>query len=313
MFEWRLPLRKLLIRLLKWIKKKPSKTSVRRNDVFLGHKIHMPVWAVSSLTFLILYWILFLELGLNWNNALGIFLFISLLIFSTRFYLQRCAPEVISNNNRLALLSVIASVIVLFMVMVVELKLTMPGISPYIVPVPAAAMLATILLGSSSAGIIVLFLSIILSVLNGFDFNYFFVALVGGITGIGSVLGVRNRRDFRRAGLFVNIANIMAILILGFLQDVSPFIIGKNCLWGVGNGFLSVILAIGLLPYLENAFFITTDIKLLELADFNQPLLKRLMLEAPGTYHHSLLVGNLVETASEVIGANSLLARVGAY
>ncbi len=313
MFEWRLPLRKLLLRLLRGIKKKSSKTSVRRNGVFLEHKMRMPIWAVGTLTFFILYWILFLELGLSWNNAIGIFIFVSLLIFGSRFYLHRYSPEIISNNNRLALLSVIASVIVLFMVMVVELKMTIPGISPYIVPIPAAAMLVTILLGSSPAVMIVFALSMILSVLNGFNFNCFFVGFIGGLTGIGSVLGVRNRKDFMRAGLFINIANILSILILGFLQNTSPFIIGKNFLWGIGNGFLSVILAIGLLPYLENLFSITTDIKLLELADFNQPLLKRLMLEAPGTYHHSLLVGNLVETAAEIIGANPLLARVGAY
>ena len=209
MFEWRLPLRKLLLRLLQVIKKKPSKASVRRNGVFLEHKMRMPIWAVGSLTFFILYWILFLELGLSWNNAIGIFIFVSLLIFGSRFYLHRYSPEIISNNNRLALLSVIASVIVLFMVMVVELKMTIPGISPYIVPIPAAAMLVTILLGSSSAVMIVFALSMILSVLNGFNFNCFFVGFIGGLTGIGSVLVVRNRKDFTHAGLFINIANIL--------------------------------------------------------------------------------------------------------
>ena len=88
---------------------------------------------------------------------------------------------------------------------------------------------------------------------------------------------------------------------------------GSNLLSGIINGFLSVILTIGLLPYLESVFSLTTNIRLLELGDFNQPHLKRLMLEAPGTYHHSLLVANLAEAAADVIGANSLLARVGAY
>ena len=313
MFEWRSVLRKSLLRLLKWTRRKPQKTSVWRNESFLYHKLRMPVWSVGVLTFFVLYWILFLELGLNWRNAFGVLIFISLMIFWTRFYLRRCSPEILSDNNRIALLSTIVGILILIMIMVVELTEIIPEISPYIVPVPAAAMLVTILLGGSSAIIVVLFLSIILSALNNFDFNYLFVSLVGGMAGIGSVLRMRNRKDLMRAGLFINITNILSMLILGLLQNVFPLQIGKNFLWGIGNGFLSVILTTGILPYLESAFSIATNIKLLELADFNQPVLKRLMLEAPGTYHHSLLVGNLVETAAELIGANSLLARVGAY
>lgn len=79
------------------------------------------------------------------------------------------------------------------------------------------------------------------------------------------------------------------------------------------NGLLSIILAIGLLPFLETTFNVVTPLKLLELADPNHPLLKRLLMEAPGTYHHSLMVGNLAEVATREIGGNALLARVGAY
>ena len=79
------------------------------------------------------------------------------------------------------------------------------------------------------------------------------------------------------------------------------------------NGIFSIILAIGILPFLESTFNIITPMKLIELADPNHPLLKRLLLEAPGTYHHSLMVGNLAEVATREIGGNSLLSRVGAY
>jgi len=105
----------------------------------------------------------------------------------------------------------------------------------------------------------------------------------------------------------------MVISMIGLMNQKSISQLGENFLWGIGNGFLSVILTMGILPYLEELFSITTNIKLLELSDFNQPLLKRLMMEALGTYHHSIVVGNLVENASQLIGANSLLARVGAY
>ena len=81
--------------------------------------------------------------------------------------------------------------------------------------------------------------------------------------------------------------------------------------WLVSSGGLSGVIAIGLLPPLESLFKITTTAKLLELSDPNHPLLKRLLLEAPGTYHHSLFVGNLAEAGCEAVGANALLARVG--
>ena len=80
---------------------------------------------------------------------------------------------------------------------------------------------------------------------------------------------------------------------------------------GLINGLLSAILTIGSLPFWEGAFGITTEIRLLELCNFNQPLLKQLMVEAPGTYQHSILVGNLAEAAASAVGANPLLVRVG--
>jgi len=93
---------------------------------------------------------------------------------------------------------------------------------------------------------------------------------------------------------------------------VQGYLILQNNLWGVLNGFLAVILTIGILPFLESYFDITTSFKLMELSNPNQPLLKKMILEAPGTYHHSIVVGNLSETAAEEIGGNGLLARVGA-
>ncbi len=84
-------------------------------------------------------------------------------------------------------------------------------------------------------------------------------------------------------------------------------------MWGSLNGFVSAVLTIGILPFLESFFDITSSFKLMELSNPNQPLLKQLLVEAPGTYHHSVVVGNLAETAAEEIGANSLLTRVGAY
>ena len=107
--------------------------------------------------------------------------------------------------------------------------------------------------------------------------------------------------------------NIAAIIGTG-LYTAQPWQeVSLGTFLGIINGVLAAVLTIGLLPYLENTFGLTTAVTLLEISNPNHPLLKRLLLEAPGTYHHSILVGNLGEAAAEAVGADSLLVRAGAY
>ena len=137
------------------------------------------------------------------------------------------------------------------------------------------------------------------------------VNLVGGIAGAFCVSKISQRSDISRAGFLVGLANFFAILGMGMLAgDLSML---KLSWLGLLNGIISAILTIGTLPYLETIFHLTSAIRLLELANPNHPLLRRLLVEAPGTYHHSLLVGNLAEAAIEEVGGDSVLVRVGAY
>ena len=112
---------------------------------------------------------------------------------------------------------------------------------------------------------------------------------------------------------FLDVYKRQVLLSMGLIFTSEINSILKTSLWGLGSGILSSILTIGTLPVWENIFNVITPAKLLELSTPNHPLLKKLLLEAPGTYHHSILVGNLAERAIEYIGGNSLLARVGAY
>jgi len=102
-------------------------------------------------------------------------------------------------------------------------------------------------------------------------------------------------------------------LALGLIAASKPLELLVDSFAGIINGLLAAVLAIGLLPFIESAFGITTPVRLLELANPNHPLLKRVLLEAPGTYHHSILVGNLAETAADAVGADALLVRVASY
>jgi putative nucleotidyltransferase with HDIG domain len=145
------------------------------------------------------------------------------------------------------------------------------------------------------------------------EIDYMIVALAGSLVSVFSIRKATQRSSLTRAGLFIAITNIFSILALGLIHRSTSQIILNNCMWGILNGFASVILTIGILPFLESFFDITSSFKLMELSNPNQPLLKELLVEAPGTYHHSVVVGNLAETAAEEIEANALLTRVGAY
>jgi len=146
----------------------------------------------------------------------------------------------------------------------------------------------------------------------GGGLNYILVSVISGIVAIYSIRKATQRSSLTRAGLIIAGVNIITISALGLINNEGYYLILQNNLWGILNGFLAVILTIGILPFLESYFDIATSFKLMELSNPNQSLLKRMILEAPGTYHHSIVVGNLSETAAEEIGGNGLLARVGA-
>lgn len=179
-----------------------------------------------------------------------------------------------------------------------------------LVPVGLAGLLVTLLLDSRLAIVVTVVLSGMLAALFGFDGRYFLVGLAGGVAGVYSVSRVSQRSDLTRAGLIVGGACFLMMVALGLMRS-DMFLIQYSFL-GLLNGIVSAVGTIGLLPYLEALFGITSSIRLLELSNPNHPLLRKLLMEAPGTYHHSILVGNLAEAAAEVIGADQLLVRVGA-
>jgi hypothetical protein len=136
------------------------------------------------------------------------------------------------------------------------------------------------------------------------------INIFSSIISIFSLYKIQQRADLTKAGFIVGIFNIIMIPIFSILlnKDINLSDIG----WGFGTGIISSILAIGSLPYLENIFGLVTSFKLFELSNPNNHLLKELMIKAPGTYQHSLIVGNLAEAATEAVGGDPLLARVGA-
>ncbi len=182
-------------------------------------------------------------------------------------------------------------------------------------PFAAGAITVTMVLGPQLAVLFSVCLALMASVMMGGDFTILTFALASGIVGVLGSVQFRQRSAFGRVGLMVGGGNVVFVLILA-LWSGWPDPVEKVALEMV-TGFLGGLLSVGvtsiLLPAFEVLFGITTDIRLLELSNQNLPLLKRLSLEAPGTYQHSLAVGNLAEAGADAVGANSLLLRVCAY
>ncbi|MFA5845126.1 MAG: HDIG domain-containing metalloprotein [Coriobacteriia bacterium] len=188
-----------------------------------------------------------------------------------------------------------------------------PETPPFLLPVPLTAMLATLLV-NHRVGIVVGICSTVVGSLLGFSTGATLVgALIVSVVAVVAVASMTERRRLFVAGGAVAVSMGAAGALVTAASGVGPQASITAGGWGLVGGLLSSVLAYGLLPFFEVVFGVTTDVRLLELANPSHPLLKRLMVEASGTYSHSVMTGNLAETAADAIGANPLLARVGAY
>ncbi len=183
----------------------------------------------------------------------------------------------------------------------------------YAIPIPMGAMMVSLLFDFHTA----IIFSFIISIFAGIwldSVQYTLYAFVGSFVAAFSVMRCKKRSDIIKGGLYLSSANIATVCMISlFNSDLLMSKLISYILFALTSGFIVSAFVSILLPVFEYTFKVTTDIKLLELLDMNQPLMKSLMINAPGTYHHSVIVGNLVETAAEDIGVNPLLAKVSAY
>lgn len=238
----------------------------------------------------------------------GIAIILALLLTMLVIYLDSYRNKIFLGSKNLYLIFT-AALLSIFMAKII---VTSP-IPVYIMPVAAGVMLIAMLLDAGCAFIMAVIMSVIIGIISGNKFDMMAVALIAGMAGVYLIKGVRRRSQILAAGLVVGIVQFIMICGLGLLNLVEPNIFLKEGMWGFAGGILSSAIVMLILPLFESLFELTTNITLLELSDLNHPLLRRMLLEAPGTYHHSLIVGNLAEAACEAVGANSLLARVGSY
>jgi putative nucleotidyltransferase with HDIG domain len=184
----------------------------------------------------------------------------------------------------------------------------------YLFPIATGAMLVRIVLNSEVAIIFSLLASYFSAALMGNQLFYFIFTFVGSVIGAHKVARCEQRSILLKAGLTVGGINILMILSYSLIsENLLRVTLLSDLMMGFLGGVIASVLVLGIVPIIETLFGYTTDVKLLELANMDHPILKDLILQAPGTYHHSIIVGSLVEAAAKSIAANPLLARVSAY
>ncbi|WP_138493266.1 HD family phosphohydrolase [Paenibacillus pinistramenti] len=225
------------------------------------------------------------------------------------------------NNSQLLMLLLIFLITILSMHLLQLLHNDRRPYMGYLAPVAVGAMLVTLLLDVPLALICSIILSVVASVVLNihqgqiFDFYYGLFTLVTSFVSIFSIQRASQRASILKAGVMVS---FFGALLVGTLMMISSTGWNQtNVLYALGfafaSGLLATIMVFGLMPFFEVTFGILSALKLVELSNPNHPLLRKLLTETPGTYHHSVMVGNLSEAAAEAIGANGLLCRVGSY
>jgi putative nucleotidyltransferase with HDIG domain len=197
-----------------------------------------------------------------------------------------------------------------------------PEVAGLIAPYALAPLALSVLLGRNHGLYAAVSVSLWSSVLfRKIDAPLLVTSLISGFTAVYLTLQVRRRSRLVRAGVGVGVAIWLLSLTFGLIGPINLFspiandwgMIGTQSALAIGNGIVTAMIVGGALPMLEHLFQVTTDISWLEASDLNHPLLRRMTIEAPGTYHHSLIVANLAEAAAEAIGANATLCRVCSY
>lgn len=247
----------------------------------------------------------------NFAQNVGKFLHVVviLLLFSIYIYLFR--KRIYYDNIKVLLLAIVILLISAIAFIVQRIVVQAP--IEYLIFVPAGSMLLTIIFDSRVGFYGTVVMALIAGGLRGNDYAFTVMNIVAGGLAAYTVRDIKNRSQIFRSFLFILIGYVISILAFG-LERFSPVEqILINSGFAASNALISPVLTYGLIIFFERIFNITTDLTLLELTDFNSALLKKLATKAPGSFTHSMTMGSLVETAAQEIGANPLLAKVGAY
>ena len=242
----------------------------------------------------------------EWSLYLSLAALVCLVILLQWYYLYKYHPKIFNDIKKLIMINILSIIAIL-------LSRTLGIISLFVIPLACVPMLMTILINEEVSIALNIFNCILISVAVNFNFEITMLAVLNSIAGVMLLKKMQQRNDILYSAIYIAMINLMVYLSMGFLLSNSIVDVLKKAGMVYLASIISGVLTIGFLPFFESIFDIVTTVKLLELSNPNHPLLKRLLLEAPGSYHHSVLVANLAEVAAETVGANPVLARASAY
>ncbi len=181
-----------------------------------------------------------------------------------------------------------------------------------LIPIAGITMTAEVLFKRKFSIVLATILPILFLLISGKDPYTFMFTMGSGLVAIYAVRFAEKRSDLLRASIYIIIANELLLTSIGFLMELSTREFLTLLIWGAGNGIVSVVFSLGIIPFFEVILNLPTNFRLIELSDLNTPIMKKMQIEAPGTYHHSINVANMAENATRAVKANALLVRVAA-
>jgi putative nucleotidyltransferase with HDIG domain len=251
-----------------------------------------------------------LDPQVDWLAVSGTFLFVLLLAAFASSYVWAAEPDLLRRPHHLLLLLLL---LVLF-TLLAKWGVSQPMPQPYVAPLAMLGMLVTVLFNVRLGLVAQVTLCVAVGYMTGGRLDLFLYYLAGGLMGIFALRRATRMNTFVWAGMYVMLSNVVVVLIFALLNgDVDTLSLGQAILISLVSGALAAVLALGGYYLLGMLFDIATSLQLLDLARPTHPLMRELLLKAPGTYHHSIMVGNMAEQAAEAIDADALLARVGAF
>ncbi|BAH05876.1 HD family phosphohydrolase [Clostridium kluyveri] len=242
----------------------------------------------------------------QWHIYLSLAVLVILVLLLQWIYIYKYHEKVFGDVKLIIMINILNCTAIL-------LSRIVGMISPFLMPITFIPMIMALLVNHRISLTLSVLNCVLINVALGFNLDITILAIVNSVVGAIILKKMQQRNDILIASLYVFIINITLTFSIGFLLSSNVLDVVQKSIYTGSASIVSGILVIGFLPLFESAFDIVTTIKLLELSNPNAPLLKRLLMEAPGTYHHSIMVGNLAEVAAEEVGGNSLLARVAAY
>ncbi|MGG4168733.1 HD family phosphohydrolase [Rossellomorea vietnamensis] len=301
--------------------KKLAEANVEKVEIIEGGVIVEDGELITPKKYSILKSLGMVEDTFSFRPYIGLALFVLVVISSLYYFFYTLEVTEERKQNYLILTSIVFVISLLIMKIVGLIEQLEINDIVFIFPAAFTGMILRILLNERIAMMMVFILSACSSIVfhqqfsGSIDIEIAIYTLFSGVSGILFLVSRNQRSNILRAGIYVALVNI---LILGFLILLSGTSYSNSeyvyyIVFALVSGIMSSILTIGFLPFFEAGFGILSSMRLVELSSPTQPLLKKLLTDAPGTYHHSVMVANLAEAACEAIGANGLLARVGCY